>query len=135
MCRKGLEVFPWHDIPTKEVDKMTKVEKVVAALDQVPPWEKAKVMAAFRRLRGTGAVPELTALSVAFDVVLARGRTLRKKASDAQTDAVRRRTVGARVPYAFYQRCRDAAEARGVSMYRWVIRALERALEDPLWME
>lgn len=56
-------------------------------------------------------------------------RVVRKAESDARTDGRRRVLVGARVPRALAERCRQAANREGISLYRWVIRALEKRLE------
>lgn len=57
-------------------------------------------------------------------------RVVRKAESDARTDHERRVLVGARVPRSLAQRCRQAAERDGVSMYRWVTRAITAYLRE-----
>ena len=60
------------------------------------------------------------------------GRAESKRESDRTTDARRRRTVGARVPVDFYERVARCAGARGVSLYRFVVDALERECGDEI---
>lgn len=60
------------------------------------------------------------------------GRVESKRESDRRTDARRRRTVGARVPVALYERVSACAQERGVSLYRFVVDALERACGDEI---
>jgi predicted HicB family RNase H-like nuclease len=56
-----------------------------------------------------------------------------KAESDHRTDHERRVLIGARVPRSLAARCRSAAERGGISVYRWVIQAIENQLrtEDP----
>ena len=60
----------------------------------------------------------------------ARGRFVRKKASDARTDSVWRKLVGARVPVQFADECRRCAGEQGLSLYAFVVGALEEAVRD-----
>jgi hypothetical protein len=50
-------------------------------------------------------------------------------ASNRRTERARRHLIGAHVPLALYQRCTQAAEDEGVSLYRWVTSALEVACD------
>lgn len=72
---------------------------------------------------------EERALNVAIHAVAAAGRCMAKRESDRHTDYKRRVLVGARVPRAFAERCRTAAETEGISLYAWVVRALERTFD------
>jgi len=63
------------------------------------------------------------------EIGAAAGRDVRKAASDKRTDNARRKLVGARLPLAAAIRCRICANAQGVSLYRFVAEALERACE------
>ena len=62
-------------------------------------------------------------------VVAARRREQMQAASNRRTERARRHLIGAHVPLALYQRCTQAAEDEGVSMYRWVMSALECACD------
>lgn len=110
---------------------MTKNERVAAALDHVSARERAEIVRAIDRIKPDRELDEYLALSVVADVILARERTRRKRQSDRRTDRARRVLVGARVPRAFAERCQQAAFDRGVSLYAWVVWALEGALERP----
>ncbi len=56
----------------------------------------------------------------------ARGRAVARRESDRRTDTARRRTVGARVPLAFYERVVACAGREKISLYRFTLNALER---------
>jgi hypothetical protein len=110
---------------------MTKTERVSAALEHVSERERAEIIRAVNRINQGRNIDEYLALSVVADVILARERTRRKRQSDRRTDKARRVLVGARVPRAFAERCKQEAFIRGVSLYAWVVWALEKALERP----
>lgn len=59
------------------------------------------------------------------DIPAARGRAVARRESDRRTDANRRILVGARVPRELYERVRKCAGFLGVSLYRFVVVALE----------
>lgn len=61
------------------------------------------------------------------DIGIAMQRTQRRRESDAATDAARRMTVGARVRVEDAARYQECAEYMGVSLYRFVVDALEMA--------
>ncbi|MBE6973342.1 MAG: hypothetical protein E7440_05625 [Ruminococcaceae bacterium] len=63
------------------------------------------------------------------DISLAIQRTRKRRESDARTDGARRKLVGARLPLEDAERCRKCAELEGVSLYRFVVRALQVACE------
>lgn len=63
------------------------------------------------------------------DISLAIQRTRKRRESDARTDLARRKLVGARLLIADAERCRKCAELEGVSLYRFVVRALQVACE------
>lgn len=66
-----------------------------------------------------------------FDIVTAigeaAGRDVMKADNDRWTDSKRRKLVGARVPQEAAERCKRCADARGISLYRFVVEALEEA--------
>lgn len=55
----------------------------------------------------------------------ARRRTYQKMAADTS-----RTLVGARVPREFHARCQAEAEKRGISLYRFVVEALEQMCDN-----
>lgn len=61
------------------------------------------------------------------DIAVARGRAIKRKQSDKRTDSERRTLIGARIRNEYYARCKDAAEEQGVSLYRFIVDALEVA--------
>ena len=62
-------------------------------------------------------------------VVAARRREQLQRESNRRTERARRHLIGAHVPLALYQRCTQAAEDEGTSLYRWVTSALECACD------
>lgn len=110
-------------------------EKVVAAINRYPPREREQIrkicLNALEQECGLGRDEVAILIS---KILLAGERVIAKKESDAKTDPPRRVLVGARVKREFGERCKRAAEARGISLYAWVCDALERALEAQ-WME
>lgn len=107
---------------------MTKTAKYEAALMKFPPSEREKIRGALSTLKSSGYVSAWWAREVAKAVVISGGRALYKRSSDARTDRARRVLVGARVPRAFADRCKVAADRERVSLYRWVVSALTAAL-------
>lgn len=71
-------------------------------------------------------------LDLLYRVLRTRRRFEKKAQANAASDGSRRTLVGARVPREFYERCKREADAWGMSLYAWVVQALERALERPL---
>ena len=66
-------------------------------------------------------------LNLVTDIAAAVGRSMQRRKSDAQTDARRRKLVGARLPIAQAARCKGCADLLGVSLYRFASDALNRA--------
>lgn len=107
---------------------MEKVERVLEALERRSAPERRRIARAMLSLRGKGRVTEGCALDVAGEIILAGDRTLRKRVSDQRTDGARRVLVGARVPVAFAEECSRRAQEKGMSLYRFVVDALEEAV-------
>ena len=63
------------------------------------------------------------------DIGAARGRAVSRKVSDVATDFRRRSLVGARMAREQVERCQGCAQAEGVSLYRFVVSALEAACQ------
>ena len=79
---------------------------------------------------------QLPALDLLAAVQDARARTARNRAADRETDARRRKLVGARLPRAVADRVTAAAAAEGLSVYEWTRNAIMAALtaaEQPPW--
>lgn len=92
-------------------------EALLKELDRIKYWR-------------LGEAERMTRIIYAFAKASRRGE--RKRELNAASDGRRRILVGARVPREFYERCKREADAWGLSLYAWVVKALERALEKPL---
>lgn len=106
--------------------------RIVEALDRLPAEERRAAKRALLRLggdglAGRGTVPKVRAVEAAGDIIRAAARGHGKRASDRETDRRRRVLVGARVPREQATRYQDAAAGAGVSLYRWVLDALNDA--------
>ena len=104
------------------------MKRAVLSVGYMSADEKRAMVAALeclRRLKG----PVRQMEECLADIGIAMQRTHRRRASDAVTDAARRVTVGARVRVEDAQRYRECASFLGVSMYRFLIDALENACE------
>ena len=66
---------------------------------------------------------------VILELLAARGRTVKRQGSDRRTDTARRVLVGARVSRDKAEMYREAAARQGVSLYRFVVDALDAAAE------
>ena len=105
---------------------MKRGERLVRAAGSLSVDERnamIKAMRAAYALERGGAVM-VTRLE---HLALAMERSGRRKKSDRRTDAGRRKLVGARQPLEEAQRCAKCAELEGVSLYRFVVRALWEA--------
>ncbi len=74
------------------------------------------------RAMKTSRVSDVAAIVAAMD------RSRRRKASDRATDRRRRVLVGARVPRELAEQVRRAAQARGVSVYRFIVDIIREAV-------
>ncbi len=112
----------------KQIER--KMERFRAGTEKMGAAERAALKAA---MDAASAISMRWDRERMFDAVTeigaAAGRDVRKAASDKRTDNARRKLVGARLPLAAVERCRSCANARGVSLYRFVSEALERACE------
>lgn len=109
-------------------------QQILEALKQYPPKEQERIRKAILSMREKRPLHHLDALQVAAECISAGSRAMAKKQSDKDTDSLRRVLVGARVKREFGEKCKKAAQSRGLSLYAWVCEALERALEAQ-WME
>lgn len=105
-----------------------KLTRAVLSVGHMSADEKRAMIAALKCLREMqGPVRKME--ECLADIGIAMQRTHRRRASDAVTDAARRVTVGARVRVEDARRYRECAALLGVSMYRFLIDALENACE------
>lgn len=101
-----------------------KLKRAVLSVGRMSADEKRALIAALeclKELRG----PVRKMEECLCDIGIAMQRTQRRRDSDAATDAARRMTVGARVRVEDAQRYRACAEYMRVSLYRFVVDALE----------
>lgn len=108
------------------------IRRLMVAIDRLPADERRAAKRALLRLgkdglAGRGTVPRVRAVEAAGEIIRAAARGHGKRASDRETDHRRRVLVGARVPRAQATRYQDAAAGAGVSLYRWVMDALNDA--------
>lgn len=102
---------------------MRREERLVRAAGSLSVDERnamIKAMRAAYALERGGAVM-VTRLE---HLALAMERSGRRKKSDRRTDGARRKLVGARLPIEDAERCARCARLEGVSLYRFVVRAL-----------
>lgn len=104
--------------------------RILAAVERLPAEERRAAKRALLRLDGRGPVSKSRAIEAAGDIIRAAARGHGKRASDRETDRRRRVLVGARVLRTMAERYQDAADAQGVSLYAWVVAALDRAAQD-----
>lgn len=103
-----------------------KLNRAVLSVGRMSADEKRALLAALECLREMqGPVRKME--ECLADIGLAMQRTIRRRESDARTDGARRKLVGARVPLVQAERCARCAGYLDVSMYRFVVDALENA--------
>ena len=104
------------------------MQRAVLSVGRMSAEEKRAMVAALeclKRLKG----PVRQMEECLCDIGIAMQRTQLRRESDARTDKARRKTVGARLPMEEAQRCAACAELEGVSLYRFVVRALGAACD------
>lgn len=105
-----------------------KLNRAVLSVGHMSADEKRAMIAALKCLREMqGPVRKME--ECLADIGIAMQRTNRRRESDTRTDKARRVTVGARVRIEDARRYRECAALLGVSMYRFLIDALENACE------
>lgn len=109
---------------------MKKARKTVEIIKKLPADERRAVKAALARIVGRRTIPEARAIECVTSVAAARARTEARRKSDRETDRGRRLTIGARVPREQAERYKAAAADEGISLYAWVVTALDDALAD-----
>lgn len=106
-----------------------KLKRAVLSVGRMSADEKRALIAALQCLKELrGPVRKME--ECLCDIGIAMQRTQRRRDSDAKTDKARRKTVGARLPLADAERCARCADLEGVSLYRFVVRALSVACES-----
>lgn len=118
----------------KTQEALRTTERLMDALEHYPPKEQEQIRSAILALKGKRPLRPWDVLKVATECVCAGSRAMAKKQSDKETDGLHRVLVGARVKREFGEKCKRAAQSRGLSLYAWVCEALERALEAQ-WMD
>lgn len=111
------------------------LQRIAAALERLPAEERRAAKRALLRLGGSGlagrgTVPRVRAVEAVGDIIRAAARGHGKRDSDRKTDHRRRVLVGARVPREQAIRYQETAAAQGMSLYAWVMAALDRAAQD-----
>ena len=84
----------------------------------------------------TNQAQQQSVLQAITAVVAVRRREQMQKESNRRTERARRHLIGAPVPLELYERCVEAAEGEAISLYRFVVNALEAAClrhETPPW--
>lgn len=84
----------------------------------------------------TNQAQQQSVLQAITAVVAVRRREQMQKESNRRTERARRHLIGAHVPLELYERCVEAAEGEAISLYRFVVNALEAACmrhETPPW--
>lgn len=106
-----------------------KLNRAVLSVSYMSADEKRAMVAALECLREMqGPVRKME--ECLADIGLAMQRTSRRRESNRETEPTRRRLVGVRLPIAEAERCKKCAELEGVSLYRFVVRALAVACES-----
>lgn len=101
--------------------------RILAAVERLPAEERRAAKRALLRLDGRGPVSKSRAIEAAGDIIRAAARGHGKRASDRETDRRRRVLVGARVPRERAAKYQEAAAVQGLSLYAWVVAALNAA--------
>ena len=112
------------DQETARIDRFFQGMKVMS------PQEQEALRNALKSIRLLPPSCQEIMLDRITEIAQARGRAERKRKSDRATDFRRRILVGARVPRALKEQCRAQAQARGISLYRFVLDALEQACHN-----
>lgn len=107
---------------------MDKYRRIADTIKALPADERAAAMRSIRYIQRRKSITQAKAVDCVVDIIGARARAEARRKSDRKTDAKRRVLVGARVDRELAERCRAAAEAQGVSLYRWVTDALNAHL-------
>ena len=97
------------------------------------PCDERKAITAAAVAFSVPQIPRRTAIRKLERIVYSIHRTEERRKSDKETDARRRRTVGTKVSVETWERYRELAAARGMTLNQWVTLALQRAAYDQGW--
>lgn len=110
---------------------MEENDPIITLLEARPVEERRKLRRLLLAMRDRPYLQNWEVLDLVEALLQAGEDTRQARARERRSDGRRRCLVGARVPRAFYERCKREAALRGVSLYAWVVAALEKALEAP----
>lgn len=110
---------------------MEEKDPILTLLDAKPVEERRKLRHLLMELKGRAYLQDWEILDLVEAIFRAEEETKEARARERQSDARRRCLVGARVSRAFYEDCKRDASLRGISLYAWVVDALERKLVAP----
>ena len=106
-------------------------------LQKMPQAERKAVQQALDTASSiSNQAEQESVLKAITSIIEARRREQMQKESNRRTERGRRHLIGAHVPLALYERCAEAAEEESISLYRFVVNALEAACqrhETPPW--
>lgn len=109
---------------------MLSEKQITRAMSVYPPSERELVRSAAMRALEQPNLKQGEVAELIETLIIAGSRAVGKRLSDRRTDKNRRTLVGARVPRDLADQCKAEAERRGMSVYRWVVWALERGLDE-----
>ena len=109
-----------------------KLEKLAPFVRGLPCDERKAITSAIVAF-SVPQIPRRTALRKLERIVYSIHRTEARRKSDATTDSLRRRTVSTKVPIELYQKYRELAAAKGMSLNSWVMLALQREAYRQGW--
>lgn len=107
---------------------MLSEKQLTRAMSVYPPTEREFVRSAAMRALERPRLTQGEVAELIETLILAGSRAVGKRLSDRRTDKNRRTLIGARVPRDLADQCKAEAERRGMSVYRWVVWALEKGL-------
>lgn len=110
---------------------MEEKDPILALLDAKPVEERRKLRRLLLELKNRPYLQNWEVLDLVEAILRAGEDTRKARAREHRSDTRRRCLVGARVSRAFYEDCKREASLRGVSLYAWVVDALEKALVAP----
>lgn len=108
--------------------------KLASELDKIGPEltpdERGMIREALEATREMPPAARQAAAAAAAKLAVSLGRRRAKARANKHSDQISRVLVGARVPRDRAQLYADAAQSAGVSLYRWVVSALDAALPE-----
>lgn len=107
---------------------MTDNERLYAALYQLPDREHGWWIGTLSDLEDLTAHDPKAGLQISRKLVEHQAYQHRKRSSDRRTQRERRVLIGATVPLDLADKIRTAAARRGISVYRWCVKAFKAYL-------